>query len=192
MEMNIINNKINFPMKEIFRALDFAAFKHRNQKRKGLEPIPYINHPIKVTELIVNKLDNPNLELIQAALLHDTIEDTKTTFEEIAEIFGQKVAEIVLELTDDMSHPYIVRKEQQIAKAHGLSYEARCIKLADKISNINDILFTRVGWLKSRKISYIKWSQEVIDQIRGTNKDLEEDFDNLIISAEKILKMKLK
>ena len=129
--------------------------------------------------------------MIQAALLHDTIEDTKTTIEEIREKFGPRVAEIVFELTDNMSQSNYVRKKMQIEKASKLSYEARCIKIADKICNMNDILFTRVGWIKSRKLRYIKWSVKVIDQIRGTNKELEDEFDKLVVEAERIFRVKL-
>jgi len=191
MDKNIINSNLFNLTKEIFEALDFAAYKHRHQKRKGIIPIPFINHPIKVASLILNRINNPGLEIVQAALLHDTLEDTKTTLEELREKFGLRVAEIVNELTDNMSQPYYVRKKLQIEKASKLSYEARCVKIADKISNVNDILFTRVGWIKSRKLRYIKWSMKVIDQIRGTNKELEEEFDKLVIEAERIFKVKL-
>jgi GTP diphosphokinase / guanosine-3',5'-bis(diphosphate) 3'-diphosphatase len=191
MDKNIINTNSIDQIKEIFVALDFAAFKHRHQKRKGIIPIPYINHPIRVAALVLNKIENPDIEMIQAALLHDTIEDTKTTIDEIQAKFGSRVGEIVIELTDNMSQPYFVRKKLQIEKASKLSYEARCIKIADKICNINDILYTRVGWIKSRKLRYIKWSMKVIDQIRGTNKEMEIEFDQLIFESEKILKTKL-
>jgi guanosine-3',5'-bis(diphosphate) 3'-pyrophosphohydrolase len=191
MDENIINRSTYKLIKEIFIALDFAAYKHRHQKRKGINKIPYINHPIKVAELIANKIENPGMEMIQAAILHDTIEDTSTIFNELSEKFGLKIAQIVNELTDNMSDPYSVRKRLQIEKASKLSYEARCIKIADKICNINDILYSRVGWLKSRKIRYVKWSMKVIDQIRGTSKELEDEFDKLISEAEKIFKMKL-
>jgi (p)ppGpp synthase/HD superfamily hydrolase len=188
MEENIINISSHRQIKEIFFALSFAAYKHRNQKRKGINPIPYINHPIKVAEMLIGKIENPGLEMMQAALLHDTVEDTNTSLDEICNNFGSKVAEIVGELTDNMDLPYAARKRLQIEKGPGLCYEARCIKIADKLCNIADILYSRVGWLKTRKIKYIEWSIEVIDKIRGTNKALEDEFDELIIEAEKILK----
>jgi len=174
-------------LKEIFESLNFAAYKHRFQKRKGLKPIPYINHPIGVAKHLIEHLHDPSIDILQAAILHDTLEDTNTTFEELKQNFGHMVAEIVKELTDDMSLPYAKRKQVQVEKANYLSYEAGCIKIADKHCNINDVLYSRIGWMRQRKIQYIKWAQQVVGEISNKNPELEKSFNEIVAHAGEVL-----
>ena len=103
-------------MEELLAALRFAAEKHRSQRRKDSESTPYINHPIAVAELLarVGKVDN--LELLQAAILHDTIEDTETTAQELDERFGERVRRLVEEVTDDKRLPKAERKVSMARK----------------------------------------------------------------------------
>jgi (p)ppGpp synthase/HD superfamily hydrolase len=188
MDKNIINIHDRKILTELFEAIDFAAFKHRYQKRKGIKPVPYINHPISVTKHLIDNLENPSLELLQAAILHDTLEDTKTTSEEIDQKFGSKVTSIVFELTDNMTLPYHVRKKLQIENASRISYEGGCIKIADKYCNIYDILNTKLGWTRKRKIRYIVWAAEVVEQIPLRDTKLEQSFIKIVNEAKVLLK----
>lgn len=192
MNNGIINSFPKNYITEIFSALEFASIKHRRQKRKGSSGIPYINHPVKVTHLLLRKLDTPSKEIIIAALLHDTLEDTKTLPEEIENLFGDKVLRLVQEVTDDMSLSSRVRKNLQIDKAGNLSTEAGWIKIADKTSNILDILTTRINWTRSRKIAYIEWAIKVIHRIRDKHPGLIEEFKGAVTEAETILQYKFK
>ena len=122
----------------ILKAAHFAAQKHRDQRRKDKHASPYIIHPISVALEIAQTggVDDP--EILAAALLHDTIEDTETTSEELKEQFGKQVCKYVLEVTDDKSLLKDERKEKQIEHAETLSKGAVLIKLGDKISNVTD------------------------------------------------------
>jgi len=185
---NLIINTERGELKVYFKALEFAAHKHRFQKRKGANGIPYINHPIEVASLLLSVLADPSPEIILAALLHDTLEDTDTKPAEILSEWGQKVCSIVEEVTDNMKLTSEKRKQLQIEHADQLSKEARAIKIADKICNIRDILNTRIRWMKWQKIGYIKWSIEVIQQISSSFPALETEFRKVLQEAEDILK----
>jgi len=139
----------------ILKAADFAAYKHRNQKRKDEEKTPYINHPIAVAKIIseIGNIEDP--EILAAALLHDTIEDTKTTPEELIENFGERVCHLVQEVTDDKTLPKLERKQRQIDHAKEISKDAALIKLGDKISNVTDITNTPpTNWDSIRRLEY--------------------------------------
>lgn len=164
----------------ILTALEFSSKKHRDQRRKDQDSSPYINHPIALANVLCSegKIDNP--EVICAALLHDTIEDTETTVEELEVIFGKKITKLVLEVTDDKSLPKADRKLAQIDHAEHASKHAKLVKLADKICNLRDILFSPpADWPLERKQEYFDWAKAVIDEMRGTNKELEQIFDKL-------------
>jgi len=159
-------------------ALTFSAGKHRDQRRKDVEASPYINHPIALVDVLVNEGGVLNWDVLCAALLHDTIEDTQTTAEELTKLFGEKVASIVLEVTDDKALPKAERKLQQVAHAPHSSHEAKLVKLADKICNLRDILTNPPsGWDLPRKQEYFAWSYAVVAGVRGTNSKLEKVFD---------------
>jgi (p)ppGpp synthase/HD superfamily hydrolase len=89
------------PTGDILAALQFAAFKHRDQRRKDHAASPYINHPIALAKVLWHEGGVRQGQVICAALLHDTIEDTQTTADEIEAAFGVRIARIVLEVTDD-------------------------------------------------------------------------------------------
>ena len=129
-------------IQSILKAARFASLKHVTQKRKGAAAEPYLNHLIEVAELVSTALTEPDTNLIAAALLHDTIEDTRTTKEELVQEFGADIASLVAEVTDDKSLPKAERKRLQIEHAPHLSARAQTIKIADKISNLRGILFT--------------------------------------------------
>jgi guanosine-3',5'-bis(diphosphate) 3'-pyrophosphohydrolase len=172
-------NDIEFDL--FLSALDFASHKHIQQKRKDWQQSPYINHPIQVVDLLWRVGEVRDAILLTAALLHDTIEDTQTTPEEIKLNFGQEVLDIVLDVTDDTSLSKDERKQKQIDHAPFLSPRAKQLKLADKICNIYDAnYFPPTGWSEERKLDYINKALRLVDKIRGTNPGLETYFDELI------------
>ena len=168
----------------LFKALAFSAEKHTKQRRKDIDKTPYINHPISLANILAKRwvIDE---NVLCAAILHDTIEDTETTVEELQEHFGEKITSIVLEVTDDKSLEKSVRKQKQIEHAATISHEAKLVKLADKIANITDIINTPpVDWSSDRKKDYFNWAKAVVDNLRGAHQGLEKDFDDLINKAK--------
>ena len=165
----------------ILNAADFAAYKHRNQKRKDEEKTPYINHPIAVAKIIseIGNVEDP--EVLAAALLHDTIEDTKTTPEELIDHFGERVCNLVQEVTDDKNLPKLERKQRQIDHAKEISEGAALIKLGDKISNVTDITNTPpTNWDSNRRLEYFDWAEKVINNCPKVNEKLENYFKDII------------
>jgi GTP diphosphokinase / guanosine-3',5'-bis(diphosphate) 3'-diphosphatase len=161
----------------IVRALKFAANKHRNQKRKDQET-PYINHPIDVLNVLVNEGDVQDEELLIGAILHDTVEDTDATFDEIEAEFGSNIRSLVGECTDDKSLSQEDRKAKQVESAPHKSVKAKQIKLADKISNLRDMIQSPpADWSRDRKSKYIEWSRQVVAGLRGANEALERVYD---------------
>ena len=162
----------------LLRALSFAAHKHRDQRRKDVQASPYINHPIALADVLVNEAGVTDVEVLCAALLHDTIEDTKTTPEELEREFGHEIASIVLELTDNKMLKKGTRKRMQIAHAAAASREAKLVKLADKICNLRDInARPPANWDLGRRREYFDWAKTVVDRLRGAHAGLEAAFD---------------
>lgn len=170
----------------LVHSINFAAKKHRSQKRKGADGEPYINHPLEVLNLLMTVGKVEDFDILIAAVLHDTIEDTETTEEEITELFGTEVCEMVLELTDDKTLPKPVRKQLQIEHAPHISVGAKQIKLCDKISNIRDVSENPPdGWSVERRGEYVNWGEKVVAGLRGANENLEKHFDELITGAHR-------
>lgn len=168
------------PTTLILKALDFAARKHKNQRRKGCDAVPYINHPIDLVTLLWHKGGVRDEMVIAAALLHDTVEDTDTSFDELEREFGPEIRGLVAEVTDDKTLPKAARKQQQIDHAPHLTPQARLVKLADKIANLRDMLVAPpANWSNQRKYEYVQWGKRVIDPIRGTHSGLETLFDEV-------------
>jgi GTP diphosphokinase / guanosine-3',5'-bis(diphosphate) 3'-diphosphatase len=164
-------------METVLRAAAFAAEKHRKQRRKDVEASPYINHPIQLAYILV-QADIEDPVVLAAALLHDTVEDTETTLDELEIVFGYEIARIVAECTDDKTLDKLDRKQAQIDHAAKLSTRAKLVKLADKISNVSDIDGAPpAGWSVERKREYFDWAKKVVDRMRGTNEALEARFD---------------
>ena len=152
----------------LLKALAFAAHKHRDQRRKDAEASPYINHPIALADVLVNEGGVSDVEVLCAALLHDTVEDTATTPEELVDTFGARVARIVAEVTDDKALNKADRKRLQVENAAHLSPEAKLVKLADKICNLRDVAERPpAGWDLARRREYFDWAKRVIDGLRG-------------------------
>lgn len=169
---------MNEELSLILKALDFAANKHRDQRRKDESSTPYINHPIEVTELLINEGNIVDINVLAAAVLHDTVEDTETTAEELQSVFGGEIAAIVAEVTDDKALPKAERKRLQIEHAGNSSDRAKLVKLADKICNLRDMTSKPpADWPLERIREYFDWAYQVIDRLRGTNPALEALFD---------------
>jgi guanosine-3',5'-bis(diphosphate) 3'-pyrophosphohydrolase len=162
----------------LLKALAFAARKHRDQRRKDAQASPYINHPIALADVLVNEAGVTDMDVLCAALLHDTIEDTKTTPEELEREFGPAIASIVLELTDNKMLKKGTRKRMQVAHAGSASREAKLVKLADKICNLRDVnARPPASWDLARRREYFDWAKSVVDRLRGANPRLEAAFD---------------
>ena len=162
----------------LFRALAFAAHKHRDQRRKDAEASPYINHPIALAEVLAGEGGIADAGVLAAALLHDTIEDTATTLAELRAQFGERIAAMVAEVTDDQDLPKAERKRLQIEHAAGISPGAKLVKLADKICNLRDVAgHPPAKWDLQRRREYFEWARRVIDGLRGVHPRLEAAFD---------------
>ena len=171
-------------LKNLLHAASFSARKHTDQKRKGERGEPYINHPLEVASLIANVGGVEDYDILIAAILHDTVEDCGVKRDEIGELFGEKVAGYVMEVTDDKSLPKAERKRLQVEHAPHLSHGAKIVKLADKISNISDITNSPpADWSNERRLEYIDWGVAVVSGLRGVNEALEEHFDRLVERA---------
>jgi guanosine-3',5'-bis(diphosphate) 3'-pyrophosphohydrolase len=172
---------------KILEAARFAARKHHGQFRKGAEPEPYIVHPLEVANLLTRVGQVEDADIVIAALLHDTIEDTETSADEITERFGERVTSIVLEVTDDKSLPKERRKELQVEHAPHLSVQAKQLKICDKISNIKDIIENPPDWPYERKIEYVEWGERVFAGLKGANELLERQFAETVAEAKRKL-----
>lgn len=161
----------------LLRALHFAAQRHRDQRRKGEDAWPYINHPIEVAELLSRVGGVRDLVTLQAAILHDTVEDTGTSPGELEAFFGAEVRAVVEEVTDDKQLPKAERKRLQVEHAPHLSDRARLVKLADKISNVRAIgTQPPAGWSLERRREYLDWTERVIAGCRGVCPALERAY----------------
>ncbi len=166
------------PVQRILAAAKFASEKHAAQKRKGAAAEPYVNHLIEVAQLAANSSDVLDAELVMAAFLHDTIEDTGTTAKELEQAFGSDISALVVEMTDDKSLPKDVRKELQVTNAPHKSARAQVLKLADKISNLRSILASPpADWSAERKRQYFAWAKRVVDALPQPNPILKAEFD---------------
>lgn len=162
----------------ITQAFDFAARKHIHQRRKGELQEPYVNHLSEVALLLAEATAGEDANLIIAGLLHDTIEDQGVTQDEIAAIFGEDVASLVVEVTDDKSLAKEERKRLQAELAATKSVRCKLLKIADKTANLRSMQDSPPsGWSEERKREYFVWSKSVVDNCRGVNAWLEQKFD---------------
>lgn len=163
----------------VSEAYAFAAERHVQQRRKGDKEEPYINHLVEVAALVAAATEGKDPNLTAAAVLHDTLEDTQTRFEELEERFNRDVADLVAEVTDDKSLPKKTRKDLQVANTPKKSSRAKIIKIADKISNLRSLLNSPPGnWSEERKKIYLDWARQVVEGARGVNAWLEDIFDD--------------
>lgn len=172
----------------LLHALSFAAYKHRDQRRRNREASPYINHPIDVASIIANIGGVSDLVTLIGAILHDTIEDTETTSAELEQEFGLEVRQLVEEVTDDKGLPKSERKRLQIEHAPTISTRAKLIKLGDKICNIRYISQSPpADWSVARRREYLDWTERVVAGCRGTNEKLEQFYDDYLENVRKQL-----
>ena len=172
----------------VLKAVWFSAQRHRSQKRKGVEETPYVNHPIEVAELLARVGGVTDLITLQGAILHDTIEDTQTTPEELEALFGREVRKVVEEVTDDKTLDKADRKRLQVEHAPHASLRAKHIKLADKIANVRAVTEAPPArWPLSRRKEYLEWTSQVVAGLRGCNAPLEKLYDELLEKGRQVL-----
>jgi guanosine-3',5'-bis(diphosphate) 3'-pyrophosphohydrolase len=177
----------NDPQAILLDAMEFAAEKHRHQRRKDAHSSPYINHPIALASLLKRE-GVDDVDVLCAALLHDTIEDTQTTADELRARFGEVITSVVLEVSDDKTLGKDERKRLQIEHAYELSERAKLVKLADKICNVSDIVAAPPArWTLERKRQYLEWAKAVVDRVRGTHTGLEAMFDDVYAKGVRAL-----
>jgi guanosine-3',5'-bis(diphosphate) 3'-pyrophosphohydrolase len=168
----------------VLKAAEFAAEKHRHQRRKDVHASPYINHPIQLAKLLANEGGITDPEVLCAALLHDTIEDTETTADELRMHFGDAITDIVLEVTDDKALSKEDRKRLQIEHAPHVSHQAKLVKLADKICNLRDIISAPPAkWSLERKQEYFDWAAKVVAGARDAHPGLAAIFDEVCLQC---------
>lgn len=171
----------------LLHAVRFAAEKHRDHRRKGETAAPYINHPIAVAQQLAEAGMEDNTELLMAAVLHDVVEDTETTYEEVRRLFGERVASIVREVTDDKSQSEKERKKHTVKHIAGKSEEARLLKLSDLIANVYDVIHHPPNWSDDRKGRYFDWSEEVAGAMRGVHPAMEKRLRELLAEGRHTL-----
>src|SRR5580704_18055569 len=170
-------------VRQILAAARFAAERHSAQRRKGSTAEPYVNHLLEVAELVARTADDLDTNLIVAALLHDTIEDVGVSREEIAERFGEDVASLVAEVTDDKSLPLDTRKALQVANAAAKSTRAQALSAADKIANMRSVAASPpANWSFDRRVEYVHWARQVVGRYDRLNGRLAAEFQ--LVSAE--------
>jgi guanosine-3',5'-bis(diphosphate) 3'-pyrophosphohydrolase len=169
------------PICLVSQAADLAARRHAGMQRKGRGNEPYINHLAEVANLLAAATEGADAELVAAGWLHDTIEDTATTREELAEAFGERVAALVVEVTDDMNLPKPERRQRQVVDAPKKSPGAKLIKIADKISNIRARILPRSNNAERDDLAdYAAWAEQVVRGCRGGNAMLDRIFEETI------------
>ena len=169
-------------------AADLAARRHNGMARKGRGNEPYINHLAEVANILAEVTDGADAGLVAAAWLHDTIEDTGTTRDELAQKFGDRVAALVEEVTDDMSLPKAMRRQRQIEDAAHKSADAKLIKIADKISNIRARIHSDPNAEERTDLTdYVDWAEQVVAGCRGGNAALDCMFDDTVKLARSSL-----
>jgi (p)ppGpp synthase/HD superfamily hydrolase len=183
------NNSIGIKMKEwiaVLKAADAAARWHVHQRRKGATQEPYINHLLEVASLVAEATEGKDPNLVIAALLHDAIEDQEVPRTMIADVFGEDVAALVEEVTDDKGLEKEERKRLQVEHASGKSKRAKVLKLADKTSNLRTVSASpSPDWSVKRRLGYVTWARDVAAGLRGTSPWLEDQFDIAAAAAER-------
>ncbi|WP_407176958.1 HD domain-containing protein [Bradyrhizobium sp. STM 3562] len=168
----------------ISEAAELAARRHTGQQRKARADEPYINHLAEVASLLSAASNGEDAELVAAGWLHDTLEDTETTHDELAQRFGLRVAGLVEECTDDMSLSKSERRQKQVEDAPKKSPGAKLIKIADKISNVRARIFPNPTQAERDELAdYVAWAEKVVAGCRGVNATLDGLFDEAVANA---------
>jgi len=184
--MRAVDDAVTMMLAKVCCAADFAARRHASQRRKGAAAEPYLNHLAEVASLVAGSVREPEWMLICAAWLHDTLEDTDTKREEIVELFGEQVAAIVTEVTDDKSLAKAHRKELQVLNTPHKSNDAKLIKLADKTSNLRSLAASPPEWWdQARVLAYVDWAESVVQTCLPLNEALAREFCAAAAAARK-------
>jgi len=173
--------------RRLLGALRFAAERHRDARRKGETAAPYINHPIAVADQLAAHGLGDDVELLMAAVLHDVIEDTDATYEDVQRQFGGRVAGIVQDVSDDKSLDREARRRLVVDTIGRKSREARLIKLSDLIANVHDVIHHPPRWTLERKLDYLRWAERVAAAVSGTHAGLESELAGKIAAAREAL-----
>jgi guanosine-3',5'-bis(diphosphate) 3'-pyrophosphohydrolase len=162
----------------VLKAAAFSAHEHRDHRRKDIKKTPYINHPLEVAEALCVEGRVRDPEILAAALLHDTLEDTETTYDALHREFGGRIAVLVAEVSDDKRLHKAKRKKLQVDRAASLSTAAQQIEIADKLCTVRDILARPPArWSANRKRAYFEWAKQVVDRVRTANPEIATKFD---------------
>jgi guanosine-3',5'-bis(diphosphate) 3'-pyrophosphohydrolase len=168
----------------VAQAACFAAERHTGQTRKGARGAAYLNHLAEVAALVTMQTGGEDAPLVAAAWLHDTVEDTATTRNDLVQLFGEDIASLVMEATDDKSLPKAERKRLQEVTAPHKTPRAKILKIADKLSNVRDVLADPPSdWDRQRRREYVAWSVRVVAGLRGHAPELEAEFDRAAEAA---------
>jgi guanosine-3',5'-bis(diphosphate) 3'-pyrophosphohydrolase len=169
----------------VSEAAEFAARCHTGMARKGRGDEPYVNHLAEVAKLLAEVTEGTDAELVAAGWLHDTIEDDKATREELVQKFGERVAALVVEVTDDMNLSQAERRQKQVEDAPHKSPDAKLIKIADKVSNIHGRIASRPTEAQRVDLAaYAIWAEKVVAGCRGVNPRLDTKFDEAVNAAK--------
>jgi GTP diphosphokinase / guanosine-3',5'-bis(diphosphate) 3'-diphosphatase len=163
------NENSNFDIEKLILAIIYGAEKHHEQTRKDAEATPYIIHPLQVCNNLweIGKIRNSNILI--SAILHDTLEDTSATDEEIQKYFGRRVCETIKEITNDPTLSSYENKQRQIDHVPDMSQDARLVKLADRLANITDLRTPPPTWNQEKIDGYFIWGQKLLDALKGTS-----------------------
>ena len=172
---------------ELLKAIELAASKHRNQRRMDVDASPYINHPLAVASLLAVDCGVHDIDILCAAVLHDTLENTQTTDAEIAGLLNSSVADLVLEVTNDNRLPWAERRQAQIDKSLQLSHGARLIKLANICCVLSELLMRPpADWPLQRKRDYFDWAECVVARLDGTDRRLQTRAESLLARRDEL------
>ena len=170
----------------VLKAAERAAHWHTGQRRKGAAQEPYINHLLEVARLVAEATGGGDVNLVLAALLHDVVEDQEVSRATVAQEFGEDVAGLVMEVTDDKSLPKDERKRLQVAHAPDMSPRAALLKLADKTSNLLALAISPpADWSAERRLEYVQWGRDVVAGLKVENAWLEARFAEAADAAER-------
>lgn len=172
----------------IARAWNFAAERHVEQRRKGDAQEPYVNHLAEVAELVAFATEGNDANLIAAAVLHDTVEDTATLPSELTSVFNEDIAGLVAEVTDDKGLPKEERKRLEVEKAPMKSARAKILKLADKTSNLRSLAKSPPAeWTPERRQKYLGDAEKLAEGVRGVNTWIEARFDEAAAQLRRVI-----
>ncbi len=167
----------------VFDALIFGAEKHKAQVRSNLKKTPYIIHPIEVADFVmrIGKVYDKNV--LSAALLHDVMDETGTTYEEIENRYGKIVSQYVQEMTVKKELTLKEQKKYQIIQAFHQTPSVAVIKLSDKLSNLKTLAQTPpASWSRDRIDQYFQWAQSVIENLPEANSFLKQAVKDVILN----------